>query len=242
MARIPRPVLEMAKALDTHTTLLGRYIDAVRSGDDAYLGEIAGKLRLLVVSKGDQKPLLRRLADLTEYDLTVTIGGPEGWTFMEGYKAGDVVPLGDWLSSFAIGVQTSEGSVQLTNAEFVSTWAQQYGAAHEDWSLKEAFQVSLDSGEQTRAMAAFAAQSAPPELAGVFGAIAAGPPMHVRKLMEIAITIHRLGTGYLSQLTEEKVNAAEDELRRRQGRPSLEEEAAAAREPPPQEPPAAASG
>jgi hypothetical protein len=232
----------MAKALDTHITLLGRYIDAVRGGDETYLGEIAGKLRLLVIAKGDQKPLLRRLADLTGDDLTVTIGGPEGWTFMEGYKAGDVIPLGDWLSSFAIGVQTSEGPVQLTNAQFVSTWAEQYGAAHEDWSLKEPFHVTLDSGEQMRAMAAYAAHSAPREIAGIFGALAAGPAMHVRKLMEIAITTHRLGTGYLSQLTEDKVNAAENELRRRQGRPSLEEEAAAAAESSPQEPPEAATG
>jgi hypothetical protein len=230
MPRIHRPVHQMAAALNTHVMLLGRYIDAVYGGDDTYVGEIAGKLRLLVVLKGKQKPLLLRLAELTGDDLTLTIEGPEeGWEYMENSKPGDVLALGDWLSSFAILAQTSEGEVRLTNAELVTTWAEQYGAAHEDWSLKEAFHLSLNLGDQMRAQWASAAQNPPeglpPVILGILGKLAEGPPIHVLKLLEIAIITHQLGVRYLDQLTEEKLHAAENQLRQRQGRPSLEEEA-----------------
>jgi hypothetical protein len=225
MARVSRSVIDMANALGKHMTLLGRYIEAVKQGDDAYLGEIAGKLRLLVVSKGNQKPLLLRLADLAGYDFTVTLTGPPGWTFMDGDKTGDTIKLEKWLSNFAVGVQTANGPVQLTNAQFVTVWAEQYGAAHEDWSITESFAASLGNAEQMKAIATVAAASAPPDIAGFFEVFAGNPPATILKLMEVAMTVYRVGAEFLNALTPERLEAAENELRRRQGRPSLEEEA-----------------
>ena len=203
VTRVSRPVFDMANALAKHVALLGRYIEAARGGDDAYRGEIAGKVRLLAVDKRTQMPLLRRVAELTGDELTLTLGGPDGWEFMGGAKAGDVVALADWMSSFGIGVETSEGPVQLTNAQFMSTWAEQYGAAHEDRGLLEAFHVSLDSGDMMRGMAAQVASSAPPRMADVFHALAQGPSLTVMKFIEIAVVVHKLSCNYLDALTKE---------------------------------------
>jgi hypothetical protein len=71
----------MANALAAHLVLLGRYIDAASAGDHVYLGEIAAKIRLLVITKpkpNKQVGLLVRLAKLLDGELTLTLGGIPG--------------------------------------------------------------------------------------------------------------------------------------------------------------------
>ena len=83
------------------------------------------------------------MAKLLDGELTLTLGGIPGWTDMQGRTAGDVVTLDEWLASFAVHVETSEGPRQLTTAELVCVWAEHYGATHEDWTIDEAFSVTL---------------------------------------------------------------------------------------------------
>jgi hypothetical protein len=112
---------------------------AFRENKAEYLGEVAGKLRLLACSTRTNRPLLLDLADEFGIALNVTVGGPEGWTFMSGQKAGDVLPLREWIDTFAFSCQTSAGQVQLTKRQLILIWASQQGGAHQDWELNEEF-------------------------------------------------------------------------------------------------------
>lgn len=183
--RAPRSVAEMAQALRVHVSLLHRYVEAVRQGDGAFLGEIAGKLRLLVIAKGRNKPLLLRLAELTGDELTVVLSGAirRGRVSLETYLGMDALHLRSAISGEML---------QLSYGEFVSTWAQQYGASHEDWSLSEPFHISLAMNVQV-----------------------GGIDVNARILLNIAHGVLQVADAYLSQLTDDKVAAAEAEMRRR---------------------------
>jgi hypothetical protein len=188
----------MAAALSDHVALLSRYIDAAVAGDPLYLGEIAGKLRLLVISKGRNKPLLLRFAELTGDELTITLEAPPLPPLPGHPGAGDTIAFETFLDLVAVALQTqhSEGQlIPLSHREFVATWAEQYGAAHEDWSLPETFEASVTVHVKL-----------------------GGSKAHALTLLRIADAIHRLAEAYLAQLTDEKIAAAEAELRRRQGR------------------------
>jgi hypothetical protein len=187
----------MAAALRNHVTLLSRYIDAAAAGDSLYLGEIAGKVRLLVIRKGSDKPLLLRFAELTGDELTVTLDAPPIPPLPGHPGAGDTITVETFLDLVAAALPTPDSGgrlAPLSHREFVTTWAEQYGAAHEDWSLPETLDVGI----------AF------PVRIGVIDA-------HARTLLRIADEIRRVAEAYLAQLTDDKIVAAEAELRRRQG-------------------------
>jgi hypothetical protein len=195
---VQRSAADMAMALRHHVALLSRYIDAAVAGDPLYLGEIAGKVRLLVITKGGHKPLLQRFAELTGDELTITLEEPPLPPLPGQPGAGDTIDLETFLDLVAVALQTpSSGGqlVPLSHREFVTTWAEQYGAAHEDWSPPRTLPAGV----------AF-----PGKLGGI--------KAHALTLLRIADAIRRLAEGYLAQLTEEKIAAAEVELRRRQGR------------------------
>jgi hypothetical protein len=195
---VQRSPADMATALSHHVALLSRYIDAAVAGDPLYLGEIAGKLRLLVITKGGNKPLLLRFAELTGDELTITLEVPPLPPLPGQPGAGDTIALETFLDLVAVALQTPNSGGQLiplSHREFVTTWAEQYGAAHEDWSPPETLKASV----------AF-----PVKLGGI--------KAHALTLLRIADAIHRLAEGYLAQLTDDKIAAAEVELRRRQGR------------------------
>jgi hypothetical protein len=190
----------MATALSHHVALLSRYIDAAVAGDPLYLGDIAGKLRLLVITKAGNTPLLRRLAELTGDELTITLEAPPLPPLPGQPGAGDTVALETFLDLVAVALPTASSRGQLiplSHREFVATWAEQYGAAHEDWSVPET----------SHAGAAF-----PVRLGG--------SKAHALTLLRIAEAIHPLAAGYLAQLTDEKIAAAEVELRRRRSAPT----------------------
>jgi hypothetical protein len=189
VARVHPSAADMATALSRHVTLLSRYVDAAVAGDPLYLGEIAGKLRLLVIAKGGNKPLLLRLTELTGDELTITLEEPPIPPLPGQPGVGDTIDVETFLDLVAVALQTPKSGGQLiplSHREFVTTWAEQYGAAHEDWSQPET----------SRASAAF-----PVRLGGI--------KAHAPTLLRIADAIHRLADGYLAQLTDEV------ELRRR---------------------------
>jgi hypothetical protein len=193
---VERPVADMASALRNHVTLLSRYVDAAAAGDPLYLGEVAGKLRLLVIRKDGHKPLLLRFAELTGDELAVTLDAPPIPPLPGQPGAGDTITIETFLDLVAVALPTPDSGgrlVPLSNREFVTTWAEQHGAAHEDWNLLETSHASI----------AFP--------------VSEGTRAHARTLLRIADEIRRVADAYLAQLTDDKIAAAEAALRRRQG-------------------------
>jgi hypothetical protein len=180
--RVDRSLQELAERLRDHTALLNEYIDKVKNGDRRYLGEVAGKLRLLVSGRqAKNKPLLFLLANATGDDLTFEVGGPPGFDWGYGVS-GQSASLAAYLDSMAFIV----GGHTLTNAEVIRRWAQQHGSAHEDWQVDRHL----------------LALTANPLLAG-------GVPAADRTLISIAATVATVSTNYLNGLTSEALDAAE---------------------------------
>jgi hypothetical protein len=101
----------MVDRLREHTALLRDYIERVRKGDRRYLGEIAAKVRLLAIERRSNKALLLRVGEVFEGTAWVTIEGPPGWVYMGGHKAGDRIPLREWMDSFQLGVRTASSEL-----------------------------------------------------------------------------------------------------------------------------------
>jgi hypothetical protein len=191
---VERLLADMAAALRNHITLLSRYIDAATDGDPLYLGEIAGKLRLLVIRKDGHKPLLLRFAELTGDELTVRLDAPPIPPLPGQPGAGDTIAIETFLDLVAVALPTPDSGgrlVPLSNREFVTTWAEQYGAAHEDWDLLETSHAKIAFPVRIEGMRA-----------------------HARTLLRIAGEVRRVADAYLTQLTDDKIAAAEAELRR----------------------------
>ena len=75
--RIPRRTQDLADSLERHLKLLKEFATkAFNDGDEDYLGEIAGKLRVLVYEKGRNKPLLLSLMDEFDLQIPIRLGGP----------------------------------------------------------------------------------------------------------------------------------------------------------------------
>jgi len=178
-SRVERSLRELADRLADHTQLLVEYIDKVRNGDRRYLGEVAGKLRLLVSGRqAKNKPLLFLLADATSDDLTFQVGGPPGFDWGYGV-GGQRAPLAAYLDSMAFIV----GGHTLTNAEVIRLWAQQHGSAHEDWWVDR------------RLLA----------LTGSPLFVGSVPPAD-QTLISIASTVAAVSTNYLDGLTPEALD------------------------------------
>lgn len=141
--RIPRQIPDLLESLRKHVKLLREFsARAFRDGDLDYLGEVAAKLRLLVYEHGRNKPLLLALMDEFGIDVPITLGGPPIQPLSGQPGPGDQVSLREFLELPACGVRVpSGGFVQLTKKEFIGVWAQQHGAAHEDWELNEELAV-----------------------------------------------------------------------------------------------------
>jgi hypothetical protein len=126
---VPRSPEDMLEALRRHTKLLRAYKQAAfTEGEDRdYWGEVAAKLRLLLLKVGRNEPLLTRLLELYRPGARVFV--------VSG------VPLSDFLKQSGLALQIGEEFIALTNAELINTWATKHGAAHEDWALTEAFDL-----------------------------------------------------------------------------------------------------
>jgi hypothetical protein len=180
--RVERSLHELADRLGNHTQLLVEYIDNAKNGDRRYLGEVAGKLRLLVSGRqAKNKPLLFLLAEATGDDLTFQVGGPPGFDWGYGV-GGQRAPLAAYLESMAFIV----AGHTLTKAEVIRLWAQQHGSAHEDWQVDRRL---------------LALTGNPLFVGGVHTAD--------RTLISIASTVATVSTNYLDGLTPEALDAAE---------------------------------
>jgi hypothetical protein len=156
--RISRSTADLVDSLRRHLKLLQNYyLRAFEQGDLDYLGEIAGKLRLLVYEGGQNTPLLLSIMDKFALDIPIVLDGPPV------LSGGKVVSLREYLDRDAYGVRTpSSGFVMLTKKQLIRMWAVTNGASHEDWDLDEVFIIARDSGLFIGGV---------PAAAGVLGAI-----------------------------------------------------------------------
>lgn len=118
----------MVDALVKHTRLLQDYSDrAFGQHDRHYLGEVAAKLRLLVVETRQNAPLLLRVMKEHGLDFGVRVGEPM-----------KEIPIEQFLDSWAGSVRLEDGNFAVfSHRDLIRSWAEQIGAAHEDWAMEE---------------------------------------------------------------------------------------------------------
>jgi hypothetical protein len=131
---------------------------AFGEGEEGYLGEVAGKLRVLVHEGRSNQPLLLGLLDKLDCldAISITIDGPPirpprppdlpqeiGWAV-----PGDRLNLRQYmtLAGCAVKLPSTGELCWLSHADAVKLWAEQTGAAHEDWALDERLAAILNYG------------------------------------------------------------------------------------------------
>jgi hypothetical protein len=137
--KITRTQLELVTRLQEHCEILEDYHQkACREGQTKYLGEIAGKLRLLVYQSRMNRPLLLDLMTETGSDVSFTIDSPHGQ-----YNS----DLHSYLSDMACAIRLSSGELAvLSKYDLIALWSQQSGSAHEDWALDERLSTIFAQG------------------------------------------------------------------------------------------------
>ena len=133
--RMKRTPEDLTEALRRHLRLLHQFCErAFEAGDHDYLGEVAGKIRLLAIREGRNRPLLLDLMD--HYSIGGTTIVARAIRLREdGPKIGDQITLSEYFDLPAYCVQKQV----VSKRTLISIWAAQHGAAHEDWRLDESF-------------------------------------------------------------------------------------------------------
>jgi hypothetical protein len=148
-------------------TLLRRYGEhAFESRDEDYIGEVAGKLRLLVLAKQQNVPLLIKLMNDCGIEAPFTLAIDEGSPppppyWRKRYEPGDTVSLPEFLDLPALSVTTSSGIVTLSKQQLIEVVSQKHGAAHEDWEHPEYLTLIRESEFRIKGYAPLAAALRP---------------------------------------------------------------------------------
>lgn len=124
--KIARSNNNLLESLRKHVNLLRKYHEKVfTEGDTDYLGEVAGKLRLLVYDRGRNKPLLKDMMKKFDIDVRLEMIGP-------GFPNG--ADIDEYFNHIcgAFRPIDEEEFIEVTPMGIVSTWAQQMGSSHED--------------------------------------------------------------------------------------------------------------
>jgi len=138
--RLTRTQDDLLSALARHVRLLlDYYSHAFQEDNPDYLGEVAGKLRLLACETRMNRPLLLDLMDELEFEGEFPLR-----------SSGEATTLREYMNMFTVAVRIPSGElVQMTNSELVLAWSQQIGASHEDWELDPALVHAVYSGVYT---------------------------------------------------------------------------------------------
>jgi hypothetical protein len=180
---IQRPLKDLVAALRRHVELLRVYAHhAFQEGDGLFLGEVAGKLRMLVTEHG-QRPLLLDLMDELGADVRIKLNMPPQLQDPDRDKE---ITLRHYMGRTAVGIATGSGFRMLSHSQLVREWANQYGTAHEAWSVTEHFLNAHN--------------------AGVF---IAGKAANVAALQCITNTVLHVADRFLAHVTDEAVETAE---------------------------------
>lgn len=198
-AGVQRTVADMVDMLRRHRKLLVEYGDkAFNHREEDYLGEVATKLRLLVVPKRSNVPLLVRLMSECQLDDRFVLGdmGPPAALRPAGRLPGDIVTLKEFLDLPAFRADTSVGPVTLTKRQLIEVLAEKHGAAHEDWNHPESLVLLLKC--PVRVITGYSPQD--------------GIVVHSALVVELGLTtraVLELADRVLSQLTPEVIEQAE---------------------------------
>lgn len=139
-----RQLSEMIHRLETQLELLHQYSEqAFGRGRAEYYGEVATKLRILLVRSRTNKPLLLEIADRVKVPLNVTLGGPPVEPPKGEPGPGETVTLDRFFNLSAMHIRTSGGLVGISKREMICAWCEQLGGAHEDWAIEEAILNAL---------------------------------------------------------------------------------------------------
>jgi len=134
----------MLAVLEKHMRLLRTYVkNVLEQRDEDYLGEIAGKLRLLLIDSRHNRALLLAVANAYGLTASVVVSGPP----VQGRRAGEM----QWPSfldstAAAIRVESNGELAIVSHRELIRAWAEQAGAPHEDWQVDEAFSRLVSIG------------------------------------------------------------------------------------------------
>lgn len=138
--KIVRSDEDLLESLGRHIRLLRDYnVKAFKENNADYLGEVAGKLRLLVYERGRNKPLLKDTMKKFNIDVRLEMIGP---AFPNGAN------IGEYFSHVcgAFGSTDGKERIEVTPMGVVVTWAQQMGSSHEDPLLDKEFAELINHG------------------------------------------------------------------------------------------------
>ena len=116
MSRTVRELPEMVDALRRQIRLLESHLASAHGNAD-FWGEVACKLRLLVIDRDSNKALLRRVADA--YSDRLSLQPKKGPRTLDELLASPML---------------RHGEKSITFAHVIRSWADQQSGAHEDWS------------------------------------------------------------------------------------------------------------
>jgi hypothetical protein len=151
----------------------------------SFLGEVAGKLRMLVAERGGpQRPLLLLdLMDALGADIRFKLELPP----VDDPDRDKEITLRRFMERTALGVKiASEEFPMLSHSAFVREWANQYGTAHEAWRVTEHFLIAHQAGVYV-----------------------GGSPINVVTLRNITNAVLHVAERFLAQVTDAAVEAAE---------------------------------
>lgn len=143
--RVTREMSEMISRLETQLGLLREYsTKAFEEGRGEYYGEVATKLRVLLVRSRHNTPLLLEIADRLGIPLELTLGGPPVTPPPGEPGPGETISLDRFFDLKAMYIRTKSGLVPISKREFIRAWCEQLGGAHEDWSVDEAIVGAIE--------------------------------------------------------------------------------------------------
>ena len=148
--RVPNPrkkrqLSEMIHRLETQLELLRQYSErAFGTMRVEYYGEVATKLRILLVRSRHNTPLLLEIADRLKIPLNVMLQGPPVEPPKGEPGPGDTVTLDRFFDLSAMHIRTSGGLVGISKREMIRAWCEQLGGAHEDWAIDESILNALE--------------------------------------------------------------------------------------------------
>ncbi|BCT93817.1 hypothetical protein LYSHEL_28440 [Lysobacter helvus] len=124
---------DLVARLRDHVSLLKEYRDRAPT-DARFYGEVAAKLRILVCRFGSNVPLLTDL--LAHYDYPAWIHTGQHTLTLPEYLNSPAVQRLKPLGTMPDGRATGFESNHISKVNFIRAWAEQAGAAHEDWEIE----------------------------------------------------------------------------------------------------------
>jgi hypothetical protein len=181
--RVQRDIGDLVQSLRAHVDQLREYADrAFNQTQEGFLGEVAGKFRLLVYEWGRNTPLLLKLMDVFGVTIPITINKPRGTIQLPSLRG--------YLDELAFVHRLTGGELaEYTKKQVIGAWSQQMGASHEDWQVEELLLQARDPGLRI-----------------------GGLPGAVHALRSITRTVLFVADEFLVQLTPEVIEQKRQQL------------------------------